>query len=677
MDKTNSRYRSVCICLLLIVVSVIAFEHVRENDFLRYDDNRYIVTNQHVHEGLTVASFKWAFSKPHFYMWHPVTTLSYLVEYELFGLDPFWYHLTNLMIHIANSVLLFWVLKGMTGRVWASAFAAAVFAVHPLQVESVAWVAERKNVLSGFFWILTVGAYARYTRRPKVGRYVVVLLIFCFGLMSKPTVIALPFVLLLLDYWPLCRPGLRRLIVEKIPLFVLSGVLSVITFIAQKGGATLTLGEHLGVLIRLSNALVSYVKYIGKIFCPNDLAVLYPHAGRMLPGWQWTGALILLVAISVLVLRLRRQRRYLIVGWLWYLGTLVPVIGLIQSGAQAMADRYIYLPLVGIAVMVGWGTGDIVTRWRQVRIPAVILAGAVVVGMVFGTRMQVRYWESDLFLFEHCLEVTKDNYVMHDVYGSSLGEDGRLEESEHHLRKSLEIHPDYHKAHNNIGNVFYLQGRYNQAGEHFAKAVDLKPEYADAYFNLGLTYGRTGNYDLAIENYEQVLRLRPDNPRVHFHLGKAMMKVGRCDQAVNYFGEALGAGGNLADIYHNLGLAHHQCGRADLAIYNWDRTLELDPNSVGTLNNLAWVLVNVEDKSLRNVGRAISLSEWACSLTGYKYIPAMNTLAGALAAKGGFDEAVSVAERALELAESANQKVFAEEIRGRLKLYRASRVEEE
>jgi len=388
MDKTSNKYWSLYICLALVLATFIAYEPMRHNGFVNYDDDVYVTENRNVNRGITAESVFWAFTNPHRSMWHPLTSLSHMLDCQLFGLVPFWHHLTSLLFHIAGTLLLFWILKRMTGAVWLSAFVAAVFALHPLNVESVAWVAERKSVLSSFFWMLTIAAYLRYAERPGIDRYLLVVLVFCLALMAKPMVVTLPFALLLLDYWPLGRfqwgrqsreessmqsesakvsyrnsPS-WRLVVEKIPLFILSAVLSVITFIAQKSGGAVMWTDSLPLNFRIPNALVSYLTYIGKMFWPSRLAVFYPHPRGTVSIWLAVVVALLLLALSIWVIRSARSRRYLLVGWLWYLGTLVPVVGLVQAGGQARADRYMYLPMIGLLIIITWGLCELAAKWR-------------------------------------------------------------------------------------------------------------------------------------------------------------------------------------------------------------------------------------------------------------------------------------------------------------------------
>ena len=380
MNKPTRKYWVPCICLTLALATLISYSQVLNHDFIDFDDDMYVTRNENVQKGLTWQNIKWAFTTNQAYNWHPLTWLSHMLDCQLFGLKPAGHHFTSVLFHIANTLLLFLVFKSMTGNLWRSAFVAALFALHPLHVESVAWIAERKDVLSTLFWLLTMAAYVRYVRKPGPKWYLLTILAFAMGLMAKPMLVTLPFILLLLDYWPLARfqfgqnikdtewKILYRLFVEKIPLFIITIITSVITFIVPKGSGAVPGLKELSLMPRLTNALISYVKYIEKMFWPSRLAVFYPRAVDAIPTWQILAALLLLLIISGLAVWLARSRKYLLVGWLWYLGILVPVIGLVQVGDQAMADRYTYVSLIGLFIIVVWGLNDLLEKWKYHKI---------------------------------------------------------------------------------------------------------------------------------------------------------------------------------------------------------------------------------------------------------------------------------------------------------------------
>ena len=493
------------ISLLLIAATLVVFWQVTGHGLLAYDDDVYITDNLCVQDGLTRDAIQWAFVTRLNANWHPLTWISHMVDYELYELDPLGHHLTSLLLHMANVVFLFLVLRRMTKSLWKSGFVAALFAIHPLHVESVAWVSERKDVLSTLFWIFTMWAYIRYTERPILSRQLLVVAVFALGLMAKPMLVTLPFVLLLLDYWPLRRlkqAGAKArdlalsafdLVWEKIPLFALAVASSIVTYQAQQTGGTVAAFDKLPFSVRAANALVAYVGYIGKMIWPRGLCALYPHREGGLPEWQVIGAGLLLVCVTVFVILMGRRRPYLAVGWLWYVGTLVPVIGLVQVGEQAMADRYTYVPLIGLFIMIAWGIpdvlgrGDAETRRRgDVAVPAegfrdrVVLpavAAAVIGAFMVCSWIQVGYWQDDLSLFRHATEVTKDNYIAHANVGTALASRGRTEQASEEFREAIRIQPDAPKPHYNLAVMLYQMGEYSEAWKelHLCEEYGLAP----------------------------------------------------------------------------------------------------------------------------------------------------------------------------------------------------------
>jgi tetratricopeptide (TPR) repeat protein len=621
-----------------------------------------------------------------------------MLDCQLFDLNPFWHHLTSLLFHVANALLLFWVLKRMTGDVWPSAFVAAVFALHPLQVDSVAWVAERKNVLSTLFWILTVAAYVRYTEHPGIGRYLLVVLAFSLGLMSKPTVVTLPFVLLLLDFWPLgrlqwgrkkrgaqnllqaesakvCYQQLSawRLIREKVPLFILAAILSVITFFVQHTGGAVSPLTKIPLDFRIANAFISYLKYIGKVIWPSRLAIFYPHpAGRFSMAGVVTSAL-LLVLFSICCIYAARRRRYPAVGWLWYVGTLVPVIGLVQAGAQAMADRYMYIPMIGLLIVIAWGVNELVAEWRYRRIVTALSAIAVLSAAVVSTRIQVKYWQNSLTLFGHALKVTENNHIAHNSYACALFEEGDLNGAVLHLSEALRISPTFSTARDNLGRVFLKQGRLNEAIACFGKLLQVRKDSPDVYCNLGLAFTGRKEYDNAIKCFSEALRIKPEYLEARNRMGRVFLVVGKLDQAVACFNEVLRSKRDQPDVHTNLGLAYSQMGRYDLAIAHWAEAVKLKPDSSGVLNNLAWILATTDDTKVQNPTRAVEFAQRACELTDYKAPEVLDTLAVAYAASGKFPDAINAAEKACKLAHSAGKEDLAVVIQKRLQLYRSGR----
>ena len=548
MFETTDKQKLLLICAMLAVITFTAFKQVCYNDFINYDDREYITENQNIRNGLTLKGIKWAFTESHFFMWHPITSLSHMLDCELFDLKPGWHHLTSLTFHIASALLLFGILNTTTGRLWPSAFVAAVFALHPLNVESVAWAAERKSVLSGFFWMLTMIAYVRYAKRPGTANYLLLVLVFSLALMAKPITVTLPFALLLLDYWPLnriedislaqasSRQTIFRLIREKIPLFILSAICSSITFLAQRSGEIVVKLVDLPLRLRLANAVLSYVKYIRKMFWPIDLAPFYAiNTDELTTGWVLI-ILAFLIVVSIRVIRLMPNYRYLFVGWFWYLGTLVPVIGIVQVGDQALADRYAYVPLIGLFIIIAWGLDDILLKLRYRKIILGILALAVLAALTICTRLQVSYWQNSILLWAHALKVTGSNAVVHDNFATALAEKDRFSEAIEHYQIALQYrkNPGSDMLYN-IGSVYNGLGRYPEAIEAFKRAIKINPRNAEAYCNLGTVYGQLGRYTEAIDALKQAAQLRPDLAEVHYGLCVAYLMSGDKNSAIKEY----------------------------------------------------------------------------------------------------------------------------------------------
>jgi len=535
----------------LILLTLVAFWGVKDLDFVNYDDHLYVRDNPDLEAGLSLPGLRWAFSSPDGANWIPLSLVTYLVDYEIGGRNPQVYHVTSLIFHMANVVLLYWVLQRMSGAVWPSAFVAALFAVHPLRVESVAWVAERKDLISGLFWMLTILAYVRYRERPGAGRYLVVCLGLAAGLMAKAMVVTLPCVLLLLDYWPLGRlngePCTYRalaarwwpLLREKLPLFALSAVVAVMTAIMQQHAGAVGSLENCPIGVRMGNACLAYVAYIGKMFWPTRLAVLYPHPGRALPMTQVAGSAMLLVAISLGSFWLRRRYPHMIVGWLWYVGTLVPMIGIVQVGEQAMADRYTYLPIVGLFIVLAWTVPALLTHWNHQRRALAVCACAVLVALVGVTRRQATYWRDSVTLWEHALSVTRNNFRAQNTLGSALLEEDRYAEAAPHFAQALRFRPDDAEAHYALGHCLLNLGQTAQAAEHFAEVLRLDPAHVNAHVDWGVVSGGQGDIDEAIAHLRRALELEPDNADAHYNLGAAFALLGKRDEAAEHFSAVL------------------------------------------------------------------------------------------------------------------------------------------
>jgi Flp pilus assembly protein TadD len=620
--------RDLAVSVLLFVATLAVYGQVVEHEFMYFDDDLYIYENPHVMKGITWDGVGWAFTSMWTSNWHPLTWLSHMVDCALFGLNAGYHHLVNVLLHIVNSVLLYLVLKRMTGAVWRSAMVAALFALHPLHVESVAWAAERKDVLSALFFMLTLWIYERYAARPGWSRYGLVFGVLALGLMAKPMLVTVPFVLLLLDYWPLARfrflekvepkrpkerPQRRednpervalRLVSEKAPLFFLILASSVVTFVAQHRGGAVASTTIVPIGNRIANALIAYVSYVGKMLWPTRLAVFYPPRYEFSTP-QWASAALILVGISVLVLWARRRWPYLLVGWFWYLGMLVPVIGLVQVGQQSMADRYTYLPMVGLFLLVAWGGTDLAARWQHRRVILGTLAGIVLLGCLVGTKSQVGYWKTGPTLLRHSLKVTKSNALAHNNLAAALMAEGKTDEGITHFREALRIDPQDGAAHNNLGIALMEKGRLEEAIPHYLTSLRIDPEQPAVHTNLGLALASQGKAAEAITHYQEALRIRPDDPRPY--------------------------------------------------------------------NNLAWIRATHPDPRFRDGAEAVELAEKACELWGYREPIFLGTLAAAYAEAGRFTEAVGTVRQAIAIAMSAGRKELASELQERRQGYEAGR----
>ncbi len=553
--------------MFLVFVTVALYWPVGTFEFDNYDTANYVYENSRVKAGLTAASLRWAFTTTHVSNWHPVTWLSHMLDVQLFGLNPGAHHWTNIVFHLANVLLLFGVVRLMTGSLWRSGAVALLFAVHPLHVQSVAWIAERKDLLSTFFGLLAIWRYIRYAQSPNAGSYGSVLLFFILSLMAKPMMVTLPFILLLLDYWPLermrfeARSGSNHLsqglafnaavLLEKLPLLIVSAAACLVTVFAQKtGGAVGSLVAY-PFYVRLANALISYIGYIGKMIWPVNLAVFYPHPGAP-PEWKVIMAGMLLGGITWVAIRFAKSKPWFIVGWLWYLGTLVPVIGLVQVGAQAMADRYTYVPLIGLFIVLSWGIPHILSPFRYRKLGQTALAAFACITLMIISWGQVKTWQSGQTLFERALAVTENNYVAHNNLGHYQLQEGRLNDAIHHFNKAVEINPRFEVAYLNLGVALSRQGQTDQAIGWYTRALQLNPDYAMAYNNLGNALYRQRAYRKAIANYLQAIQKDPDYEDAYNGIGAALIGLGEIGKAIAFFKKALEINPNYTDAQNNL-----------------------------------------------------------------------------------------------------------------------------
>jgi cytochrome c-type biogenesis protein CcmH/NrfG len=610
--RQNLRWLTTCICIALVVLTWAVFGQTLRYDFVNYDDPRYVYQNTRITTGINLANVAWAFTHIHSENWHPLTTITHMFDCQLYGLKAGWHHFTNVLLHTVAVVLLFIALQRMTGALWRSAFVAAVFAVHPLHVESVAWIAERKDVLSAVFFMLTMLAYLHYTRAPSIGRYFTVVLVVALGLMSKPMLVTLPFVLLLLDYWPLARIDGQRsnngrrvlqLVLEKIPLLALCAVSSIVTFLAQRGAIGWT--EQLPMLARINNTLVTYIVYIRQMFWPARLAVFYPHPENRLPVFEIGLAVIVLIGITAAAFVFRKKAPYLMTGWLWYLGMLVPVIGLVQVGWQGHADRYSYLPQIGLYIAVTWAVTDLTRSWRFQHVTLGAAALVVVGALTWRAWLQTFYWRDSETLFTHALAVTSNNDVALNNLGIIFMERGQLDDAISKLRAAIELRPENGPAHDNLAKALLKKGQVAEAMVHYRKFLEIEPENVEARNTLGTALIQQGQVKGAIEQWQDALALQPDN-------------------------------GNAA-------------------------------------SNLAWVFAACPEDSIRDGARAVELGEKALRISGGKIPMIHRVLAAAYAESGRFTDAIETAQRGAELATTQGNPSLAAELENNIALYRSGR----
>lgn len=643
--SAGQRWQVLVVGFLLAGLTWFTFLPVLNHEFVNYDDDVYVYESPLVTRGLTADGLVAAFTGSHAGNWHPLTTLSHQLDCEFSGVNPGAHHRTNLLLHIATVVGLFLALQQLTQARWPSAVVAALFAIHPLRVESVAWVAERKDVLSGLCFALTLWAYARFAREPKSAlRYALVVAFFVLGLLSKPMLVTVPFVLLLLDYWPLRRfdpaagitsPATRRLLLEKLPLFLLSVIACVITFLVQESARQST--ELLPLAARLNNAAGSYVTYVLQLFWPVNLAVFYPYPTG---GGTWAKVILSLLglsAVSVAVIQWRRQRPYLLVGWLWFLGMLVPVIGLVQVGTQAHADRYTYLPQIGLCLALVWFVAEFSAPWRHRRMLRGGGTMAVLIALGVLTRQQTRHWQTSETLWTHTLAGTSANAV----------------------------------AESNLANVF-KQGRGDEALAHFQAALEIKPDFADAHNGLGFVLLQGGKTAKAIEHFQQAVEIQPAFAAAQNNLGMALLQTGRAAEAIPHLAGALKTNPDQAETHNNLGYALLQTGQADAALTHYQRALEINPDYAAAGNNLAWLLATFHQDTIRNGRRAVEVAERAAQLTGGNNLVILRTLAAAYAEAGRFPDAIQTVDHALRVAAGQDNQPMVNTLRRELALYQSS-----
>ena len=703
------------VCLLLGAATFATFWPVVHADFITHDDPSYVTENAHVASGLTWTNIRWAFTATHSSNWHPLTWISHMLDVELFGLAPGWHHLTSLLLHTTNTVLLFLLFWQMTGALGRSALLAALFALHPLHVESVAWISERKDVLSTCFGLLSLIAYARFARsavrRPFF--YALALGLLALGLMSKPMLVTWPAVMLLLDYWPLgsvaqgrARSWSQRA-VEKIPFFGLSLASCVVTYMAQAQNRSVASLEGLPLGLRATNAISAYGTYLGKTIWPSDLSIFYPHPAAAttdsaLPASLWW-SLTLLAAISVLVL-LSRRRRFLVTGWLWFLGTLVPVIGIVQVGNQSMADRYTYIPLIGIFVMGVWGVHALLVGRHAPRWTMATLGGATLLPLLWSSAQQVPVWDDTQTVFSHALALDARSALAHYNLALDAIARGQMESAIAHLDSALAIEPRYADAAYSMGFVLAAQGKADLAIAQYEAALQLQPDHVMANNNLGLLLWERGEMENAERHFSHALAIDPERSEAHHNLGLVRLNQHRLNEAATHFTAAIRAKRDYGIAIDSLGRVQLAQGQPDAALQTFQQALathpdtalvhlhtsqalarlerwrearteidtaqQVDPPSPWVLNDLAWILATHARPEMRDGPLAVTLATRACELSNYTQALLVGTLAAALAEAGRFDAAVQSATMAKQLADTTGRPDLAQRNTELLELYR-------
>jgi tetratricopeptide (TPR) repeat protein len=656
----------------LATVTLAVYAPVLKFDFIDFDDPPYVTENPQVQAGLTVSSIRWAFTQGHSSNWHPLTWISHMLDVELYGRQASGHHATNVLLHTGNTLLLFGLLLRLTGKAGRSAMVAGLFALHPLHVESVAWIAERKDVLSTFFGLWTLWAYARYVERPRAARYLAALGLFALGLMSKPMLVTWPFVLLLLDYWPLKRVDAvpwRTLLREKVPFLVLAVASAVVTYIVQREGGAVAAISRISAGMRLQTALVAYVAYIGKLFWPVHLSVMYPLI-RDIPVAQVVGAGAVLALITGAVWRGARRFPYLATGWLWYVGTLVPVIGLVQVGTQRMADRYTYIPYIGWFVLGVWFVADWAERRRISHVRSAFAAGAILCILATLTIRHLPVWRSSIPLYEQALTAGESGALVHFNLGNCMAKQNRMKDAAAHYLESLRHAPGEPDVYCNLGLAWAGLDRKEEAVEVLRKAIQLQPDHPKARENIGNILADLGRIEEAAETYREVMQWQPENASVRYKRAGLLVKMGCPDEAISTYQESFRLLPQPPDTLCRWGVAQAEQGRSAMAIAHFLETLRIDPDHLAALNALVWIRATDPDPAIRKGAEAVTLAERLRARVGSRPQAAiLDTIAAAYAEAGRFDEAIRTAGEAEQIAQARGAEKSASEIGARRELY--------
>ncbi|MBF0119935.1 MAG: tetratricopeptide repeat protein [Desulfobacterales bacterium] len=613
--------REIRVSLFLIMITLAVYYKVGTFDFISFDDPEYVTQNNRIKSNLSWENIKWTFTSKTGANWHPLTLISHMIDWQLYGKNAGGHHLTNLIFHIANALLLFFALNKMTGKIWEAAFVAFLFSLHPTHVESVAWISERKDVLSTFFFMLTLLSYIRYIKKPLLSSYFIVLLFFSLGLMAKPMLVTLPFVLLLLDYWPLNRFSKKgatlNLILEKIPLFIVTIIVSIITFIVQHTIGATALSSVYSIKIRIANAIVAYSIYIFKAFFPYSLSVFYPYPDPpMRQTFLLTISILIIITISYAAIRTSKKFPYFITGWLFYLGTLVPVIGIIQVGSQSMADRYTYIPFIGIFIIVAWGLSQF--TYKKIIFSIIIIVFSIL------TWRQVSYWENSQTLFKHSVDVDEKNIMAYNNLSAALIKDKKIDEAIEYLNKAIKIKPKNidtnvnlclalgkqnksseaiiycyramkmknipKETHNSIGNALEQLGHVNEAIKEYYKALKLNPDYAGVINNLGSIFAKQGDINRAMTYFKDTIKIDPNFVEAYNNIGNILCQENKIPEAIIYYNKALEIDNDYADAHYNLGNIFRDKGDYNKAIIHFKDAIRIKPEHNEAHNNLGIIL---------------------------------------------------------------------------------------
>jgi tetratricopeptide (TPR) repeat protein len=697
----------VFICLWLALVTLLVYEPVFHAQFIGYDDPDYVSANPHVLSGITLANLRWAFVTNHAGNWQPLTWISLMLNSQYFGPRAGAFHAVNLLLHVANTLLLFLWLYGATGAKWRGALVAALFALHPLHVESVAWITQRRDMLSTLFWMLALLVYTDYAKTSRISHYFFALALFGIGLMAKPMLVSLPFVLLLLDYWPLGRFAERRTfrpLIEKLPFLAFSIASSVITLFAHQRVHAMMPLDMAPIFVRAQNATLAYIAYIGKLFRPAGLAVIYPYNLHPSPIHALV-SLAALMIVSVAVISTRRSKPYLFTGWLWFLVTLAPVIGIIQVGPQAMADRWTYISFIGLFIILAWGGSDALNRLRIPSFAQAIGASIALVLCAGLTRAQLQYWHDGIALFQHAMNVTVPNGTAEAQLGFELAQQGQDDEAIAHYKAALQSHPRADGTWNNLGASLAATGKLEEAIDAFQNALKLDPSMSDAHGNLALALARSGRLqeslihfgdaarlepenanvhnvyavmlgaagrtNEAMQEFQIALQLAPDSAATHVNLANLLVKQHARDEAMAHYSEALRLNPAFAEAHYYIASLLLEEGKTEDAAAHYIAALQIKPDYVPAMVSLAWIYATGRSKARsEHAAEAVRLAERACQISGRKQSGPLDTLAAAYANAGRFDEAVKTGEEAFSVAKAAGENDFADSIRARISLYR-------